>query len=170
MPIPVVDLSLSRIGQDFVSLGCLLEFFLGLLIITTDRISAFDVIMADPIPGKGKILTQMSTFWFNEMDDIIPNHLITTDVNDFPEECTPYKEMLEGRSMLVRKAAALPVECVVRGYLSGSGWKDYCAEGAVSGVRLPPGLKESARLPQPIFTPSTKAVAGQHDAPMTRVA
>jgi len=140
----------------------------SLLIITTDRISAFDVIMTDPVPGKGKILTQMSAFWFREMEDIIANHLITTDVNDFPEECKPYKDILEGRSMLVRKATALPVECVVRGYLSGSGWEDYCAEGAVSGVRLPPGLKESARLPEPIFTPSTKAEAGQHDAPMTR--
>ncbi|MDD5722315.1 MAG: phosphoribosylaminoimidazolesuccinocarboxamide synthase [Syntrophales bacterium] len=140
----------------------------SLLIVTTDRISAFDVIMTDPIPDKGKILTQMATFWFRKMEDIIANHLITTDVNKFPEECTPYKEMLEGRSMLVRKAAALPVECVVRGYLSGSGWKDYCAEGSVSGVRLPSGLKESARLTGPIFTPSTKAAAGQHDAPMTQ--
>ncbi|MBN2397627.1 MAG: phosphoribosylaminoimidazolesuccinocarboxamide synthase [Deltaproteobacteria bacterium] len=140
----------------------------SLLIVTTDRISAFDVIMADPIPGKGKILTQMSAFWFRRMEDIIPNHLITTDVNDFPAACLPYREILEGRSMLVRKATALPVECVVRGYLSGSGWNDYCAGGAVSGVRLPPGLKESARLPEPIFTPSTKAEAGQHDAPMTR--
>ena len=140
----------------------------SLLIVTTDRISAFDVIMTDPVPEKGTILTQMSTFWFREMEDIIPNHLITTDVNDLPEECAPYKEILEGRSMLVRKAAALPVECVVRGYLSGSGWKDYCAEGAVSGVRLPQGLTESARLPEPIFTPSTKADAGEHDAPMTR--
>ena len=140
----------------------------NLLIITTDRISAFDVIMTDPVPGKGKVLTQMSAFWFREMEDIIKNHLITTDVNDFPEECAPYSEILEGRSMLVRKAIALPVECVVRGYLSGSGWKDYCAQGAVSGVRLPPGLRESARLPLPIFTPSTKAEAGQHDAPMTQ--
>ncbi|MDO9514514.1 MAG: phosphoribosylaminoimidazolesuccinocarboxamide synthase [Syntrophales bacterium] len=140
----------------------------SLLIITTDRISAFDVIMTDPVPEKGKILTQMSSFWFREMEDIIANHLITTDINELPEECTPYKRILEGRSMLVRKAAALPVECVVRGYLSGSGWKDYCSEGAVSGVSLPPGLKESARLPEPIFTPSTKAEAGQHDAPMTR--
>ena len=140
----------------------------SLLIVTTDRISAFDVIMTDPVPEKGTILTQMSTFWFRKMEDIIPNHLITTDVNDLPEECAPYKEILEGRSMLVRKAAALPVECVVRGYLSGSGWKDYCAEGAVSGVRLPQGLTESARLPEPIFTPSTKADGGEHDAPMTR--
>ncbi len=139
-----------------------------LLIVTTDRISAFDVVMADPIPGKGKILTQMSAFWFRKMEDIIPNHLISTDVHAFPAACAPYAPILKGRSMLVRKATALPVECVVRGYLSGSGWKDYCAEGTVSGVRLPPGLKESARLPEPIFTPSTKAEAGQHDAPMTR--
>ena len=139
-----------------------------LLIVTTDRISAFDVIMTDPIPGKGKILTRMSTFWFDKMKDIIPNHLITTDVNEFPAACAPYAPVLEGRSMLVKKATALPVECVVRGYLSGSGWEDYCAEGAVSGVRLPAGLKESARLKEPIFTPSTKAEAGDHDLPMTR--
>ena len=139
-----------------------------LLIVTTDRISAFDVIMGDAIPGKGKILTQMSVFWFRKMEDIIPNHLITTDVNAFPAACAPYAEILEGRSMLVKKATALPVECVVRGYLSGSGWKDYCTEGSVSGVSLPAGLKESARLAEPIFTPSTKAEAGEHDAPMTR--
>ncbi len=139
-----------------------------LLIVTTDRISAFDVIMGDAIPGKGKILTQMSVFWFRKMEDVITNHLITTDVNAFPAACAPYAEILEGRSMLVKKATALPVECVVRGYLSGSGWKDYCAEGSVSGVSLPTGLKESARLAEPIFTPSTKAEAGEHDAPMTR--
>ena len=140
----------------------------NLLIVTTDRISAFDVIMHDPIPGKGKILTRMSSFWFQKMEDLIPNHLITTDVSAFPDACAPYKELLGGRSMLVRKAAALPVECVVRGYLSGSGWSDYRSHGAVSGVRLPPGMKESARLENPIFTPSTKADAGEHDEPMTR--
>ena len=140
----------------------------SLLIVATDRISAFDVIMADPVPEKGKVLTRMSTFWFNKMEDIIANHLISTNVNEFPEECSDYKDILEGRSMLVKKAAALPVECIVRGYLSGSGWKDYCMEGAVSGVRLPGGLKESAKFPEPIFTPSTKAEEGQHDAPMTR--
>ena len=123
----------------------------NLLIVATDRISAFDVIMTDPVPEKGKILTQMSTFWFNEMQDIIPNHVISTDVDMFPEECNPYKNILRGKSMLVKKAVALPVECVVRGYLSGSGWKDYCAEGVVSGIRLPEGLKESAKLPDPIF-------------------
>ncbi len=139
-----------------------------LLIVTTDRISAFDVIMNDPIPGKGEILTRMSTFWFNRMEDFVPNHLITTNVDEFPEECAPYREILKGRSMLVKKAKALPVECIVRGYISGSGWNDYCAEGTVSGIVLPAGLKESARLEQPIFTPSTKAEAGQHDAPMTR--
>ncbi len=139
-----------------------------LLIVTTDRISAFDVIMGDAIPGKGKILTQMSVFWFRKMEDVITNHLITTDVNAFPAACAPYAKILEGRSMLVKKATALPVECVVRGYLSGSGWKDYCTEGSVSGVSLPAGLKESARLAEPIFTPSTKAEAGEHDAPMTR--
>jgi len=140
----------------------------NLLIVATDRISAFDVIMADPVPEKGKILTRMSTFWFNKMEDIIANHLISTDVNEFPEECSAYKDILQGRSMLVKKAAALPVECIVRGYLSGSGWKDYCMEGTVSGVRLPGGLKESAKFPEAIFTPSTKAEEGQHDAPMTK--
>lgn len=140
----------------------------NLIIVATDRISAFDVIMDDPVPEKGKILTRMSAFWFNMMEDIVPNHLISTDVDEFPEECSAYKEILQGRSMLVKKAAALPVECIVRGYLSGSGWKDYCREGAVSGVLLPEGLKESSKFPEPIFTPSTKAEQGQHDAPMTR--
>ncbi len=140
----------------------------NLLIVATDRISAFDVIMADPVPEKGKLLTRMSTFWFNKMEDIVANHLISTDANDFPEECSAYKDILGGRSMLVKKAAALPVECIVRGYLSGSGWKDYCMDGTVSGVRLPENLKESEKFPEPIFTPSTKAEEGQHDAPMTR--
>jgi len=140
----------------------------NLLIVATDRISAFDVIMTDPVPDKGKILTQLSAFWFNEMKDIVPNHVISTDVDAFPEECSPYRDMLRGRSMLVKKAVALPVECVVRGYLSGSGWKDYCAEGVVSGIRLPGGLKESAKLPYPIFTPSTKAGEGEHDAPISK--
>ena len=139
-----------------------------LLIVATDRISAFDVIMADPVPEKGRILTHMSAFWFGEMKDILTNHMISTDVDTFPEECSAYKDILRGRSMLVKKAVTLPVECIVRGYLSGSGWKDYCIEGAVSGVRLPGGLKESAKLPEPIFTPSTKAEEGQHDAPMTK--
>lgn len=140
----------------------------GLLMVATDRISAFDVIMPNPIPGKGRILTQMSAFWFKEMEDVIGNHLITTDVSQFPSVCRPYADVLEGRSMLVKKASPLPVECIVRGYLSGSGWKDYCERGIVSGIQLPKGLKESARLPEPIFTPSTKAEVGAHDLPITR--
>jgi phosphoribosylaminoimidazole-succinocarboxamide synthase len=140
----------------------------GLIMVATDRISAFDVIMPNPIPGKGKILTRMSEFWFKEMESIIENHLLTTDIRQFPEACQPYADVLEGRSMLVKKASPLPVECIVRGYLSGSGWKDYCETGAVSGIRLPEGLKESARLPEPFFTPSTKAQDGAHDLSITR--
>ncbi len=144
------------------------EFNSHLLIVATDRISAFDFIMPNPIPGKGKILTSMSAFWFKKTEDIIDNHLISTDTNEFPEECLSYSDTLQGRSMLVKKARPLPVECVVRRYLSGSGWTDYCQSNTVSGIRLPQGLKESARLSQPIFTPSTKASEGKHDIPITR--
>ncbi|MDI9569487.1 MAG: phosphoribosylaminoimidazolesuccinocarboxamide synthase [Pseudomonadota bacterium] len=139
-----------------------------LLIVATDRISAFDVVMPNPIPGKGRILTQMSAFWFGTMADIIGHHVISMDPADYPEVCRPYREVLAGRSMLVKKARPLPVECIVRGYLSGSGWKDYRREGVVSGIRLPAGLKESSRLPAPIFTPSTKAPEGEHDMAITR--
>ncbi|KQC07781.1 MAG: phosphoribosylaminoimidazole-succinocarboxamide synthase [Smithella sp. SDB] len=139
-----------------------------LLIVTTDRISAFDVIMPGPVPGKGIILNRMSAFWFEKMKDIIDNHIVSTNPADFPEECTPYRQDLEGRSMLVKKATPLPVECIVRGYLSGSGWKDYQHNKTVSGIRLPDGLKESSKLPEPIFTPTTKAEAGEHDAPINR--
>ena len=139
-----------------------------LLIVTTDRISAFDVIMDEPIPGKGEILTRMSAFWFGTMADLIGNHLISTDPEAYPEPCRPYRDILRGRSMLVRKARPLPVECIVRGYLSGSGWKDYCRDRTVSGIALPAGLKESARLPEALFTPSTKAPEGEHDAAITR--
>ncbi|MBP8980487.1 MAG: phosphoribosylaminoimidazolesuccinocarboxamide synthase [Syntrophobacterales bacterium] len=139
-----------------------------LLIVATDRISAFDVIMPNPIPDKGRILTQMSVFWFHAMEDIIGNHIISTNPEDYPEVCRPYREILNGRSMLVKKARPLPVECIVRGYLSGSGWKDYQRDGAISGIQLPAGLKESARLPAPIFTPSTKAPEGEHDMAITR--
>ncbi|MDO9528741.1 MAG: phosphoribosylaminoimidazolesuccinocarboxamide synthase [Syntrophales bacterium] len=139
-----------------------------LLIVATDRISAFDFIMPNPIPGKGKILTSMSAFWFKKTGDIIDNHLISTDTNEFPEECLPYRDTLQGRSMLVKKARPLPVECVVRRYLSGSGWKNYCQDNSISGIRLPQGLKESARLSQPIFTPSIKAPEGKHDIPITK--
>jgi phosphoribosylaminoimidazole-succinocarboxamide synthase len=139
-----------------------------LLIVATDRISAFDVVMPNPIPGKGAILTRMSAFWFNKMSDIVMNHLISTNPDDYPAPCTPYREALLGRSMLVRKAKPLPVECIVRGYISGSGWKDYLREQTVSGIRLPAGLQESSRLPEPIFTPSTKAPDGEHDMAITR--
>jgi len=141
-----------------------------LLIVATDRISAFDVVMPDPIPGKGEILTRMSAFWFKQTEDIIRNHMISTDPDTFPESCSPYRDILRGRSMLVKKASSLPVECIVRGYLSGSGWKDYNQTGMISGIRLSDGLKESDRLPQPIFTPSTKAADGEHDQTITQKA
>jgi phosphoribosylaminoimidazole-succinocarboxamide synthase len=134
-----------------------------LLIVTTDRISAFDVIMNEGIPDKGYVLNQISIFWFRQMEDIIPNHIIATEVRDFPVECHKYADILEGRSMLVRKAKPLPAECVVRGYLAGSGWKDYRQTGTVCGISLPPGLLESDRLAEPVFTPSTKAELGTHD-------
>lgn len=133
------------------------------LFIATDRLSAFDVVMPDPIPEKGIVLTQISLFWFKVMESIIGNHLVTSNFNDFPEELKPYKEMLDGRSMIVKKAEPLPVECVVRGYISGSGWSSYKKTGEVCGIALPAGLIESDRLPEPIFTPSTKAEIGEHD-------
>ena len=139
-----------------------------LLIVATDRISAFDVVMSDPIPGKGEILTRMSAFWFEKTQDIIRNHLVASDPDAYPESCSPYRDRLRGRSMLVRKATPLPVECIVRGYISGSGWKGYCRTGMVSGIRLPEGLRESEQLPRPIFTPSTKAAASEHDETITQ--
>jgi phosphoribosylaminoimidazole-succinocarboxamide synthase len=139
-----------------------------LLIVATDRISAFDCVMPNPIPGKGEVLTRMSAFWFGKMDDIIPNHCVSTNPEEYPAACAPYRDVLRGRSMLVKKAKPLPVECVVRGYLSGSGWKDYSQGKPVSGITLPEGLKESSRLPQTIFTPSTKAPDGEHDLPINR--
>ena len=139
-----------------------------LLIVATDRISAFDVIMPNPIPGKGEVLTRLSEFWFGKMADIVGNHLVTTDVEKYPAECRPHREVLRGRSMLVRKAKPLPVECIVRGYITGSAWKDYLDGKPVSGIRLPAGLKESSKLPEPIFTPSTKAPEGEHDMPISR--
>lgn len=132
----------------------------------TDRVSAFDVVLPNGIPGKGKVLTKISAYWFKEMGDIIPNHLVSVNVGDFPPVCQPASEILEGRSMLVRKAKPLPVECIVRGYLSGSGWKEYKQNGTVSGIRLPAGLVESSKLVEPIFTPSTKAEEG-HDINIT---
>ncbi len=134
-----------------------------LLMVATDRISAFDVIMPDPIPGKGKILTQISLFWFEIMESLLPHHVISGNVDDFPEVCNPYVKILRDRSMLVKKARPLPIECVVRGYISGSGWKDYQTSGNICGIKLPHGLKESDKLPEPLFTPSTKEEIGLHD-------
>jgi phosphoribosylaminoimidazole-succinocarboxamide synthase len=119
--------------------------------------------MPNPIPGKGAVLTRLSAFWFRQMEGVIQNHMISTDVDDYPAPCRSYRNELLGRSMLVKKAKPLPVECIVRGYLAGSGWKDYVENRTVSGVRLPEGLKESSKLPQPVFTPSSKASDGQHD-------
>ena len=139
-----------------------------LLIVTTDRISAFDVIMPNPVPGKGIILNRMSAFWFEQMKDIIGNHIVSINPAEYPEECAPYRKDMEGRSMLVKKATPLPVECIVRGYLSGSGWKDYQRDKTVSGIKLTDGLKESSKLPEPIFTPTTKAEVGEHDSPINK--
>jgi phosphoribosylaminoimidazole-succinocarboxamide synthase len=139
-----------------------------LLIVATDRISAFDFIMPNPVPGKGEVLTRMSAFWFGKMADIIPNHVVSTNPDEYPAVCAPYRDLLRGRSMLVKKAKPLPVECVVRGYLSGSGWKDYSQGKPVSGIALPAGLRESSRLPETLFTPSTKAAVGEHDLPIGR--
>ena len=134
-----------------------------LLLVATDRISAFDHVLATGIPGKGKILTQISLFWFDLLKDLVPNHLITADAREFPAFLRPYADQLQGRSMLVKRAAMFPVECVVRGYLAGSGWKDYRATGKVCGVTLPPGLQDGSRLPEAIFTPATKSQGGAHD-------
>lgn len=133
------------------------------LIISTDRLSAFDVIMAQGIPYKGKVLTKISEFWFNYSKDIIKNHLVTTDVNKFPKECLEYADDLEGRSMLVKKAEVVPIESVVRGYITGSGWNDYKKTGEICGIKLPAGMVESEKFPEPIFTPATKAEIGLHD-------
>lgn len=133
------------------------------LIVSTDRLSAFDVIMLQGIPFKGKILTRISEFWFNFTKDLIPNHFITADINKFPVECLQYKNDLDGRSMLVKKAKVIPIESIVRGYISGSGWNDYRETGKVSGIQLPEDLMESEKLPEPLFTPSTKAEIGTHD-------
>jgi phosphoribosylaminoimidazole-succinocarboxamide synthase len=135
----------------------------SLLMVATDRISAFDVILPNGIPYKGEILTRLSSFWFSHLSGIVPHHLISTRVEDFPAACRPYRDVLAGRSMLIKKTKPLPVECVVRGYLSGSGWKDYQKSGSVCGIPLPAGLKESDSLREPIFTPSTKAEIGTHD-------
>ncbi len=153
------DLNLFKRGKvrDVYSVG---DYY---LIVSTDRLSAFDVIMSQGIPFKGKILTKISEFWFSFVKHIVPNHIVTTDVNEYPDECKQYADLLEGRSMLVKKADVVPIECIVRGYISGSGWNDYKRTGEISGIKLRPGLVESEKLDEPIFTPSTKAEIGIHD-------
>ncbi|GFK94537.1 Phosphoribosylaminoimidazole-succinocarboxamide synthase [Fundidesulfovibrio magnetotacticus] len=139
----------------------------ALLIVTTDRISAFDVVLPDPIPFKGVILNKITTFWMRMFDGVVENHLLAVDVADFPAKLKPYADMLEGRAVLARKAKPLPIECIVRGFITGSGWKDYKATGKVCGHELPQGLEESQMLEAPLFTPSTKADIGQHDENIT---
>jgi phosphoribosylaminoimidazole-succinocarboxamide synthase len=139
------------------------DFGDSLLIVATDRISAFDVVMNEGVPYKGKVLTQISDFWFGETKDIIQNHVISSIIYDFPSECKPYWDSLRDRSMLVKKTKPLPVECIVRGYLSGSGWNEYKKSKNVCGIQLPDGLLESSKLPEPIFTPTTKEEVGKHD-------
>lgn len=153
------DLKLVKRGKvrDIYDTG---EYY---LIISTDRLSAFDVIMSQGIPYKGIVLTRISKFWFKFVQDIIPNHLISTDINSFPPEVRKYADDVRGRGMLVKKAKVIPVECIVRGYISGSGWNDYKRTGSISGHKLPAGLLESEKFPQPLFTPSTKAEIGEHD-------
>ena len=153
------DLNLVKRGKvrDIYDLGE------NLLMVATDRISAFDVVMPDPIPDKGIILTQISLHWFEIMKPVIDNHVLSADINEYPAACRPYAENLQGRSMLVKKTKPLPIECVVRGYLSGSGWKSYQDSRTVCGINLPQGLRESDKLPEPIFTPSTKEELGAHD-------
>jgi phosphoribosylaminoimidazole-succinocarboxamide synthase len=134
-----------------------------LLMVATDRISAYDVVMADPIPGKGKVLTEISLFWFKLLGDIIPHHLITANIDEFPDVCVQYRDQLEGRSMLVKRTKVVPIECIVRGYLSGSFWSAYQKDTTVCGFKLPEGMRESDKFPEPLFTPSTKAEQGLHD-------
>lgn len=135
----------------------------ALLMVTSDRISAFDVIMNEPVPDKGKVLTQISLYWFEVMKNLVPNHIISSNVDEFPAVCKPYADKLRGRAILVKKCEPLAIECVVRGYITGSGWKSYKTDGTVCGIKLPEGLQESQKLPEPIFTPSTKEEVGMHD-------
>jgi phosphoribosylaminoimidazole-succinocarboxamide synthase len=158
-------LSTSLPGLSLVRQGKVRDLYdVGdhLLMVATDRISAFDYVLGSGIPDKGRVLTQLSQFWFARTAGIVPNHLVSADVETFPAVLAPYRDQLRGRSMLVTKTTPLPVECVARGYISGSGWKDYLATGEVCGVPLPAGLRESDRLPAPLFTPATKAASG-HD-------
>jgi phosphoribosylaminoimidazole-succinocarboxamide synthase len=161
--VPEVVWETNLAGQQLISRGKVRDLYdVGdaLLLIASDRLSAFDVVLPTPIPDKGRVLTQLSQFWFETLRDVIPNHVITA--SDWPAELRQHANVLDGRAMLCRKTQPVPIECVVRGYLVGSGWKDYQKTGAVCGIQLPGGLKESARLPEPVFTPSTKATSG-HD-------
>lgn len=143
--------------RDLYNLG---EYY---LIVSTDRLSAFDVIMNEGIPNKGKVLTKISKFWFDKTRNIIPNHVVSINVNEYPKECLIYQDLLKDRSMIVKKADLIPLECIVRGYISGSGWKEYNSKGTICNIKLPTNLQESEKLPEPIFTPSTKAEIGDHD-------
>ncbi|HAB50752.1 MAG TPA: phosphoribosylaminoimidazolesuccinocarboxamide synthase [Ignavibacteriales bacterium] len=153
------DLKLFKQGKvrDVYDIG---EYY---LIVSSDRLSAFDVIMNDGIPNKGKVLNQISCFWFDHMKELVENHLVSANVDDYPEVCKQYRAIISGRSMLVKKAELIPIECIVRGYISGTGWNDYKKSGNICGIGLPKGLVESEKLPEPIFTPSTKAEVGVHD-------
>src|SRR6187399_1163524 len=160
---PVLHTTLARRPPDRQGkVRDIYDFGDQLLIVATDRISAFDYVLGSGIPDKGRVLTQLSAFWFDRVADLVPHHLVTADVSRFPASLAPHADLLRGRSMLVRRTTPFTIECVARGYLSGSGWKDYRATGQVCGVALPPGLRESDRLPEPIFTPATKAESG-HD-------
>ena len=154
-----IDLKPSAQGKvrDIYDLGR------ALLIVATDRLSAFDVVLPDPVPYKGEVLTRISLFWFDRLGHIVPNHLLTADTCDLPDELAKHADALRGRFMIVKKAEVFPIECIVRGYLAGSGWKEYREHGTVCGQKLPEGLLESSRLPEPVFTPSTKAAVGDHD-------
>ena len=162
----MVILETNLPGVPFLSRGKVRDIYAvgedKLLVVATDRLSAFDVIMAEPIPDKGRVLTQLSCFWFERFEGLVPTHFLTANLAEYPRELQAYADQLEGRSMLVKKAEPFPIECVVRGYLAGSGWKEYRSNGTVCGIKLPAGLVESSRLEQPIFTPATKAQTG-HD-------
>ena len=160
----VVETNLS--GMKFLARGKVRDIYEvdgRLLLVASDRLSAFDVVMPDGIPGKGQVLNRISAFWFRKLENVVPNHMISIEVDEFPAAARAHAETLKGRSMLCRKAEPLPVECVVRGYLSGSGWAEYKEHGEVCGIPLPKGLVESSRLPEPVFTPATKEEKGRHD-------
>jgi phosphoribosylaminoimidazole-succinocarboxamide synthase len=168
---PRIDGTLSGLADRHLHSGKVRELFtVGddlLLMVATDRISAFDYILPTEIPDKGAVLTALSLWWFEQLADVVPNHVVASDVADYPAELAPYADALRGRSVICRRLEMVPVECVARGYLTGSGYQDYVAAGAVSGVELPPDLLDGSRLPEPIFTPTTKAPVGEHDAAMT---